>query len=109
MQGIEMAQSDTRTRIKPSEAVKEPPMFKVIYLNDNMTPMTFVVETLTQIFNYGEETANKITTDVHETGSAVVAILPYELAEQKVFEVKVKKLGFEYHVVRNLKEFKELL
>ena len=82
-----MAQSDTRTRIKPSEAVKEPPMFKVIYLNDNQTTMEFVVESLIEYFNYTAETAEQITVDIHQAGAATVAVLPYEIAEQKGIEV----------------------
>jgi len=75
-----MSQSETKTRIKPSEAVKEPPMYKVIYLNDNQTTMEFVVESLMEFFDYNEETAFTITEDIHEAGSAVVAVLPFEIA-----------------------------
>lgn len=64
-------------------------MFKVIYFNDNQTTMEFVVETLLQFFNYTPQTAVKITEDIHEKGSAVVAVLPYEIAEQKGIEVTV--------------------
>ena len=84
-----MAQSETRTRIKPSEAFKEPPMFKVVYLNDNQTSMEFVIESLVEYFDYNAETAEQITIDIHESGSAVVAVLPYEIAEQKGIEVTV--------------------
>ncbi len=62
-------------------------MFRVIYLNDNQTTYDFVIETLVDYFNYTEETAEQITIDIHETGSAVVAVLPYEIAEQKGVEV----------------------
>jgi len=82
-----MAQSETRTKIKPLESVMEPPMFRVIYLNDNTTTYDFVIETLINHFNYTEETAEQITVDIHDTGSAVVAVLPYEIAEQKGVEV----------------------
>jgi len=85
--GINMSQSDTRTKIKPSEAVKEPPLFKVVYLNDNQTSMEFVIESLIDYFNYTVETAQQITVDVHQTGAACVAVLPYEIAEQKGVEV----------------------
>ena len=91
-----MAQSDTRTRIKPSEAVKEPPMFRVVYLNDNATSMEFVVESLTEYFNYTPETAEQITIDIHETGAACVAVLPYEIAEQKGIEVTVSARAQNY-------------
>jgi len=82
-----MSQSDTRTKIKPSESVKEPPLFKVVYLNDNQTSMEFVIESLIDYFNYTVETAQQITIDVHQAGAACVAVLPYEIAEQKGVEV----------------------
>jgi ATP-dependent Clp protease adaptor protein ClpS len=82
-----MAQADIRTRIKPSEAVKEPPLFRVIYINDNTTTMEFVVDSLMEFFDYSPETAERITVDIHEAGSACVAVLPYEIAEQKGIEV----------------------
>jgi ATP-dependent Clp protease adaptor protein ClpS len=82
-----MAQSETRTRIKPSEAIKEPPLYRVVYLNDNQTSMEFVVESLIDYFDYTTETAEQISVDIHESGSAIVAVLPYEIAEQKGVEV----------------------
>ena len=91
-----MAQSDTRTRIKPLEAVKEPPMFRVVYLNDNTTSMEFVVESLVEYFEYTPETAEQITIDIHEEGSACVAVLPYEVAEQKGIEVTLSARSQQY-------------
>lgn len=85
-----MAQSDTRVKIKPNLKLAEPPMFKVIYLNDDRTTMEFVVRSLIDHFNYNTETAMTITNSIHESGSAVVAILPYEIAEQKGSEVTVE-------------------
>jgi ATP-dependent Clp protease adaptor protein ClpS len=82
-----MSQADTITEVRTT--LKEPPMFKIIYLNDSQTTMEFVVETLIDFFNYNTQTAVKITEDIHTNGSAVVAILPYEIAEQKGIEVTV--------------------
>ena len=84
-----MSNAGTITQIKINQELKEPPMFKVIYLNDNQTTMEFVIETLLNFFNYTTETALKITQDIHEAGSATVAVLPYEVAEQKGIEVTV--------------------
>jgi ATP-dependent Clp protease adaptor protein ClpS len=84
-----MSQIDTATRIQINTELKEPPMFKVIYLNDNQTTMEFVIETLIDFFNYNTQTALQITEDIHSAGSAVVAVLPYEIAEQKGIEVTV--------------------
>jgi ATP-dependent Clp protease adaptor protein ClpS len=91
-----MAQSDTRTRIKPSEALKAPPMFRVVYLNDNATSMDFVVRSLIEYFEYTAETAEQIAIDIHEVGSACVAVLPYEIAEQKGVEVTVSARAQNY-------------
>ena len=82
-----MSNSDAVTKIKTVEGIKEPPMFKIIYLNDNQTSMEFVIETLIDFFNYTTQTAVKITEDIHAQGAAVVAVLPYEIAEQKGIEV----------------------
>jgi ATP-dependent Clp protease adaptor protein ClpS len=91
-----MGQAGTITKIKVDHSIKEPPMFKVIYLNDNQTTMEFVIETLIEFFNYNNETALQITHDIHEAGSAIVAVLPYEIAEQKGIEVTVHARSNNY-------------
>lgn len=91
-----MSQTGTITKIQTSQGLAEPPMFKLIYLNDNATPMEFVIETLVDSFNYTEQTAEKITMDIHEDGSAVVAVLPYEIAEQKGIEVTIHARSNNY-------------
>jgi len=91
-----MAQSDTRTRIKPAEDLKEPPMYRVVYLNDNQTTYEFVVETLMDYFDYTAETAHNITADINNTGSACVAVLPYEIAEQKGVEITMLARAQQY-------------
>lgn len=82
-----MAQTDVKTREKV--ALKEPPMFRVVYLNDEVTSVDFVLESLVTFFHYSPETAEKITWDIHNEGAATVAVLPYEIAEQKGIEVTV--------------------
>ena len=82
-----MANTESKTRIKPNLSLAEPPMFKVIYMNDDQTAMDFVVDSLINHFNYTMDTAETITTAIHEKGSSVVAVLPYEIAEQKGIEV----------------------
>jgi ATP-dependent Clp protease adapter protein ClpS len=47
-----MAQPETRTRIKPLESIKEPPLYRVVYLNDNQTQYDFVVKTLIEYFDH---------------------------------------------------------
>ena len=97
-----MSQAGTVTKIKIDHSIKEPPMFKVIYLNDNQTTMEFVIETLIEFFNYNNQTALEITKDIHDDGSAVVAVLPYEIAEQKGIEVTVQARTNNYPLQRTL-------
>jgi ATP-dependent Clp protease adaptor protein ClpS len=84
-----MSKADTKIKIKPTLALAEPPMFKIIYMNDDVTSMEFVVNSLIEYFQYTEDTATNITHNIHDQGSAVVAVLPYEIAEQKGIEVTV--------------------
>ena len=74
-------------RIKPKEDIPEPLQYNVIYVNDEVTSMEFVIETLLVIINYDQMSAQDITQLIHEQGSAVVATLPYEMAEQQGVEV----------------------
>ena len=96
IKGLYMSQAVSITKTKIAHDIAEPPMFKIIYLNDNATPMEFVIETLIDSFNYNEQTAEQITQDIHNAGSAVVAVLPYELAEQKGIEVTVQARNNNY-------------
>ena len=91
---------EVRERIAVKEKYKEPRDYNVIYLNDDVTTMEFVVETLTSIFGYGREAAEALTMKVHDDDSAVVATLPYEMAEQKGIEVTIlaRNHGFPLQV-----------
>jgi ATP-dependent Clp protease adaptor protein ClpS len=91
-----MSKTDTRIKIKPNESLAEPPMFRVIYINDDHTPIEFVIDSLMNYFNYNPAAAEKITLDIHELGSAVVAVLPYEIAEQKGIEITVSARSAGY-------------
>lgn len=84
-----MATADPKqvVKIQPREDIPEPLDYNVIYINDEVTTMEFVIETLVVIFNYDAMAAQEMTIKVHEDGSAVVATLPYEMAEQKGVEV----------------------
>jgi ATP-dependent Clp protease adaptor protein ClpS len=76
-----------RVKPTPNLNLKEPPMYRVIYINDSVTTMEFVIQTLIEIFNHSPEEAQAVTTKIHEEGSGTAAILPYEMAEQKGVEV----------------------
>lgn len=71
---------------KIERKIDEPGKFNVIFLNDNVTPMEWVIEVLQKIFYHSLETAKNLTLIVHEKGSAVVGTYSYEIAEQKAIE-----------------------
>jgi ATP-dependent Clp protease adaptor protein ClpS len=75
---------DVKEKIK--EVVQDPGKYKVIFANDNETPMDFVVELLVDIFRHSAETAQQLTMTIHENGSAVVGVYVFEIAEQKAVE-----------------------
>jgi len=67
--------------------LKRPPMYKVILLNDDYTPMEFVVHVLEVFFSMEREKATQIMLVVHTQGSAVVGIFPRDIAETKSEQV----------------------
>ena len=67
--------------------LKEPSMFKVFLLNDDYTPMEFVVELLEKFFGMDREKATRIMLMVHSHGKGVCGIYTYEVAETKVAQV----------------------
>lgn len=81
------ADDDVITKIKPKLDISEPNLYRVIYLNDEQTSFEFVIDSLMTVFNHDEDSAIAVAGQVHEQGSAVAAVLVYELAEQKGLEV----------------------
>jgi len=73
----------TRTRSKP----KKPSQYKVLMLNDDYTPMEFVVMVLKRFFRMDLEQATRVMLHVHQRGVGVCGIFPYEVAETKVNQV----------------------
>tara|TARA_Y100001968_G_C19357734_1_gene718121 strand:- start:82 stop:405 length:324 start_codon:yes stop_codon:yes gene_type:complete len=72
---------------KTEPKTKKPPMYKVILLNDDFTPMEFVVHVLEKFFKIGREKAIEIMLDVHQKGMAIVGVYSNEVAETKVSQV----------------------
>lgn len=73
----------TKTRPK----TRKPSLYKVLLLNDDYTPMEFVVHVLEQIFNKSREDAVKIMLHVHQNGVGVCGVFTFEVAETKVTQV----------------------
>jgi ATP-dependent Clp protease adaptor protein ClpS len=63
--------------------LKEPPKYKVLVMNDDVTPMEFVIVMLMKVFNHNEDYAYDLTMKIHNNGSAVAGIYSHEIAEQK--------------------------
>ena len=80
--------ANNNTALKPEVAKpKLPPMFKVMLLNDDYTPMEFVVETIVKFFNKSHEQAAQIMLKVHTEGMAVCGVYPQDIAETKMNQV----------------------
>jgi len=86
---IMATQTDTVTKQKQTTALKEPGMYKVIFYNDDVTPMDFVVQILVELFKHNSERANSIMQQIHNNGSGVAGVYTYEIAEQKGVETSV--------------------
>jgi len=67
--------------------VKRPPLYRVILLNDDYTPMEFVVQVLQKVFGMDRNTATRIMLEVHTKGKGVCGVYTYEIAETKVAQV----------------------
>ena len=70
--------------LEPKTKTKRPPFFKVVMLNDDYTPMDFVIQILTGIFKHSAEDAMTIMTQVHNQGSATCGIFTRDVAETKI-------------------------
>lgn len=71
-----------KTKLK----VEEPKRWKILFLNDDSTPVEFVIELLTKVLRHSSSVARELTLEIHNSGSAVVGIYSFEIAEQKGLE-----------------------
>jgi ATP-dependent Clp protease adaptor protein ClpS len=81
-----MPGTDIQLDEKIKVTVSEPKRWKVIFLNDDATPMDFVVGILIEIFHHSDTTARDIMVTVHESGSAIAGVYSFEIAEAKAVE-----------------------
>jgi ATP-dependent Clp protease adaptor protein ClpS len=72
---------------RPRTQVRHPNMYRVLLLNDDYTPMDFVVSVLKKYFNKGPEEATRIMLHVHQHGVGECGVYTYEIAETKVTQV----------------------
>jgi ATP-dependent Clp protease adaptor protein ClpS len=81
-----MPSTDIQLDEKIKVTAQEPRRWKVILLNDDSTPMEFVISLLIEIFKHTNETAKDIMLQVHETGSGIAGVYSFEIAEVKAVE-----------------------
>jgi ATP-dependent Clp protease adaptor protein ClpS len=94
----------TQVAVKESTGVtklKTPNKYNVVMLNDEVTPMDFVIQVLIVIFKHTSEQAKEIMLEVHEKGRCVVGSYSYEVAEQKCTETitEAARAGYPLDVV----------
>jgi ATP-dependent Clp protease adaptor protein ClpS len=79
--------SGTAVITRPKTQTRRPSMYRVLLLNDDYTPMEFVVSVLKKYFNKGQEEATRIMLHVHQHGVGECGVFTYEVAETKVTQV----------------------
>ena len=89
--------TDTLTKLKV------PSLYKVILLNDDYTPMDFVMQILEEIFSKSPVEAEKLCMDIHNQGRGICGIYSKEVAEQKVFEVTTIAKSYK-HPLKTISE-----
>jgi ATP-dependent Clp protease adaptor protein ClpS len=80
-EGIDLAVEEAQPKIKP------PPLYRVVLINDDFTPMEFVVDILESIFGMARTRATQVMLEVHTKGKGICGVFNYEIAETKVAQV----------------------
>ena len=89
---------------KISIDIREPKKYKVIMLNDDSTPMEFVIDILQKIFRHNHNTATEISLEIHNEGSGIVGVYSHEIAEMKATETMNLARNHGFQLVLKLEE-----
>lgn len=81
-----------------------PPLYKVVVLNDDFTPMEFVIQVLEKFFSLPSEDAKQLMLRIHKDGKGVCGVYTYEIAETKITEVKNFARDHDYPLMCQLEE-----
>jgi ATP-dependent Clp protease adaptor protein ClpS len=87
-----MSQTVTQTK----QRTKTPPQYKVLLLNDDYTPMDFVLYVLERFFNKSQPEAEQVMLEAHQKGVSIAGVYPFEIAETKVSQVSEAAKEAEY-------------
>lgn len=79
--GVDIAVEEARPKLK------KPPLYRVLLINDDYTPMEFVVDVLQTVFGMERNQATRVMLEVHTKGKGICGIFTYEIAETKVAQV----------------------
>ena len=79
--------SDTGLAVKPKTKTRKPSMYRVLMLNDDYTPMEFVIHILERFFRKNRDEATKIMLNIHRRGVGLCGVFPHDVAETKVTQV----------------------
>jgi ATP-dependent Clp protease adaptor protein ClpS len=83
-----MADGGTKTQTRTQSKTAAPKQWKVMLLNDDYTPMDFVVDVLTRVFKKSESEATRVMLQVHHAGAGLAGVYTHEIAETKVMQVE---------------------
>jgi ATP-dependent Clp protease adaptor protein ClpS len=78
--------TDIQIDEKIKQKIEEPSLWKVLLLNDDHTPIDFVIQLLVEVFKHSQETAKDITLQIHNEGSGLAGVYSFEIAEIKAVE-----------------------
>ena len=78
---------DVQIDEKIKQKILEPALYKVVFLNDDLTPMEFVIEMLQTYFSKSQEQATEIMLHIHQKGIGICGLYTYEIAESKATQV----------------------
>lgn len=78
--------ADVQIDEKIKQKIEEPKRWKVVLLNDDHTPIDFVIGLLIEVFKHSQETAKEITMEIHNNGSGIAGVYSFEIAEIKAVE-----------------------
>ncbi len=84
--------------------LKRPPLFQVVLLNDDFTPMEFVVDVLERIFSMDRTTATRVMLEVHTRGKGVCGVFTFEIAETKVAQVTTYSRQHQHPLLCTMEE-----
>ena len=89
---------------KEDTDISEPKWFKVILINDDYTPIEFVVMILRKVYGKSTDDATRVTMEIHKNGQGIAGVYRFEIAEQKAFETLTIARGEKFPLNVKLEE-----